>query len=398
MVVTAEWLPVRDERRSQVRPRTRRRASATVVAAVLGLVALAGCVPVTVPDQVAIAPPNPSATRFAESFSMDEGRVVASARVGASPVVYVFDRTASGWSHSATLTPSPGSSSLWGSEVAVSGDTLAIADAGSGGTIPSAVEIYDLGPGGWTRAQIITDGVAYDWPSLFTLGLTGDGLLVHEGSTVCDQSPCPTAPWTLYQRSDGVFAPVFASGRTRTAIEISIGVDQGRLALGGPGYGEVDSNLMAWDAGVVPAQAIVDETMSVGDGRFEGPYRHVDLSGGLLAYESCCPGPAPAGATLDIRRDSGSGYAPEASFLTARNIASISVLPEAVLVADHDVGRWHTFVMRDGVWQRGNDIQAPDAVAATFPGPPMAVGNEVAVRGDGVLWVLTVDPGPSGRS
>ena len=96
--------------------------------------------------------------------------------------------------------------------------------------------------------------------------------------------------------------------------------------------------------------------------------------------------------------DEGSGYVPEASFPSVRTTAAVSVLPEAVLVADHALGGWHTFVLRGGVWQHGNEIAAPDAVAGSFLEAPVAVGNDVAVRGDGVLWILTVDPGPSGRT
>lgn len=356
----------------------------------------AACDWIEVSDAQTISPPDAGASDFASAFSMDEGRIVARAVVEGSPVVYVFDRAGAGWTRTATLTPGPEATSYWGSSVAVSGDTIAITDPAvvTYNENYGAVEIHDFTAGVWTVTETVRSDI--DWTRFARdVWLTDDGLLVEEGR-VCD-SYCGLGRAALYQRSGGSFE--LATTTPRFGAGMSAGVDQDRIAFGAPGGFEYetdawDNELRVWDTSVAPPGLLASQTTPYGDPWAEPPeplhegyYRNVDLSGDLLAYENCCS----TESQLHIMRDSGAGYVEEATFPLADESAAISTVPGAVLVADRDFGGWHTYIDGANGWQHSSNLVAPDAVAGQFAQPPVAVGNELAVRGNGVLHVLTVD-------
>lgn len=370
------------------------------VAALVGaMTLLAGCLKATVTDAQVVGPPDTGATAFGSAFSMDEGRLGARAMLGGAPVVYVFDADGAGWTHTATIAPPPGSTSAWGRSLAVSGDTIVIADpwrALPGIEEYGLVRIYDLRDGTWHAGQQLTAGT--DWSNFGDgVWLTGSGLLVRSG-IVCDAT-CGAGQWDLYQRYGGTFRQAFTSRPERTGYKLSVGVDQGRIAVGNPGFfdydfsGGYDNGLMVLDANVRLPAILLDEIEPLGDPYEDEPvlvtdlYRTVDLSGDLLAYESCCA----SDQRLHIRRFDGVSYQPEATFDLTEQATWISVLPDLILVADAGDGVWHTFNRHDGEWTRSNDVPAPDPVAGGFATAPVAVGDRIAVRGDNVIHVLTLD-------
>lgn len=366
------------------------------IAAVMVAAALSGCLVTTSSHTATIAAPDAGVVGFGSALSMDEGRLVARAVRAGSPVVYVFDSVGSGWVHSATITAPPPASESWGSFVAVSGDTIAVADPGRS-TGPTEqygmVTIYDRREGTWQSGQTLTSD--REWTN-FAAGvwLTGDGLVVRS-DRVCD-SVCSVGQWDLYQRYGTQFRAAFTSRPERTGIGLSVGVDQGRIALGNPGFHDIDlgvydNALLVVDANVRLPSIVLDETVPVGDPFGTEPiivdqFRKVDLSGDLLAYENCCG----VDRKLRIRRFDGSTYQQEAWFPLAAPAAEVSVMPDVVLVGDPSIGGWQTYAFSGGSWQRGTNLAAPDAVAASFTTPPVAVGNKIAVRGNGVIHVLTI--------
>ena len=120
--------------------------------------------------------------------------------------------------------------------------------------------------------------------------------MVREDSH-CD-SYCSSGGWHLYQRDGDWFRPAVTSAPERGSFGLSVGVDQGRFAIGNPGYhqpetGLFDNALAVIDANVVRPAFVVDETVPYGDPYGAEPvntgyFRHVDLSGDVLAHESCC--------------------------------------------------------------------------------------------------------------
>ncbi|NLD77236.1 MAG: hypothetical protein GX643_11275 [Acidimicrobiales bacterium] len=368
--------------------------SKRIVPVLACVLALSACL-VTRPSEVhVVTAPDASATGFGSAFSMDEQRLVARAVSEGSPVVYVFDAFGSGWEHTATISAPPTATDAWGSSVAVSGDTIAVADPyfPATGTVElGRVTLYSADGGAWAIAQQITAG--QDWTS-FAAGvwLSERGLVVQSGAN-CD-STCSVGTWTLYHRYGQFFSKAF---QTSPGVGLSVGVDEGRFALGNPGGYDIDSYgrdnaLRVIDANVTLPHFILDEVVPLGDPYGTDPlttdlFRKVDISGDLLAYESCCS----SDDRLHIRRFDGTTYQPEATFPLDEQSESVVALPGLVMVADPDEGEWHTYAFHDGEWKRSSDLPAPDHVAGQFEVPPVAVGDRVAVAGDGVIHILTVE-------
>lgn len=365
-----------------------------IAVGIVGALLLSACLLTRATDAEVISPPDPGATGFGSAFSMDEGRLVARAEVGGAPVVYVFDAVGSRWEHTDTIEAPPTASEAWGRSLAVNGDLVAVADPwlpGLGSEEYGMVTLYRRAGGQWAVQQNIAS--QRDWTNFADgVWLSGDGLVVRSGR-VCD-STCSVGSWTLYHRYGTSFSPAFW---TMPGVGLSVGVDDGRFALGNPGDHDIDSygtdnRLRVVDANVTLPTFVLDEMVPLGDPYGPDPmttqlFRKVDLSGDVLAYESCCS----SDTRLHIRRFDGITYRPEATFPATEQSESVVVLPGVVLVADADEGLWRTYAHHEGQWRRSSNLRAPDAVAGQFAVPPVAVGDKLAVKGDGVIHVLTID-------
>lgn len=358
---------------------------------VVGLV-LAGCLVTKTTATATVTPPEPGVTAFGSAFSMDEGRLVVRAVRSGEPVVYVYDAAGAGWTHSATIAVPDDWSYAWGTALAVSGDTIAITDpARDGGGV---VTLYDRRDGAWHSGQTFGDGGG-EWTNYAAgVWLGGDGLLIRTG-IVCDLF-CNAGRWELFRRNGTEFQPAINSPAGRSGKDLSVGVDGGHFAIGNPGFFETDygspfaNALMVVDTDAQPPQVRLDEVVptedQTGEPTVTGIFGKVDLSGDVLAYE----GRSGTDRVLTIRRYNGTTYQQEATFPLTFAPASVSVLPGAVLVADPVVGAWHVYAYWEGAWQQSSDLAAPEPATA-FGVPPVAVGNKVAVRGNGVIRVLTVE-------
>ena len=255
--------------------------------------------PVTA-TRTTLTAPDAAATDFGRGFAMDEQRVVASAALGAGRVVYVFDRQPDGrWAHSATIPAPAGASGRWGDFVAVAGGYLAVGDPGyvRGTANYGRVHVHKLGASGWVQVQVLQVPGEF---RTFAAGvwMTGDALLVRDAG-YCDAS-CSYGRTLLYER--GLIAPYQLrsdSGFVRPSLGLTVGVDTGRIATGVPGFVDpfqinepTDSVLSVWDATAQPAVLRHDEarpfSLDPAVAPVDDPFHNVDISGGALAYESCC--------------------------------------------------------------------------------------------------------------
>lgn len=374
--------------------RTARRPRVAIVALAAALVAglLTGCLRTQVRDHVVVGPPEAGVTGFGRAIAMDEHRLVVRADRPGGPVVYVYDAAGDGWSHSATITPFFGATPSWGLALGVSGDTIAISDRSRPGTESEeygAVHIFEHVAGTWTFSQALVGGEP-DHSFGGLLELSGDGLVVT-WSPSCSSEACQPRKWILYQRYEGRFRPVFVEN----GGDLDLGGDAGRLAIGAPGRidmiaGSQDNRLRVIDTNVVLPRFALDERVPVAadDGTItEERYRKVDLAGDVLAFDHCCA----TVRRLHIRTFDGSTYVEAATFPLDGYARWLTALPGVVLLADVDEGVWHAYAAHEDGWRQTNDVPAPDAVAGQFATEPVAVGDRLAVRGDGVVHVLTLE-------
>jgi hypothetical protein len=372
------------------KPSARRGIGTAAVAAALALL-LSACLVTRAATTRTVTAPNPAATGFGSAFHLDEDRLVVRAEVGGSPVVYVFDDAGSGWQHHSTIAAPPSASGSWARSISVSGDEIAIADpgreTGNGFDSYGAVTVHRWSGTRWTIAQTLTSG--RDWDQFAAGVWLGDDGLVVSSSSVCD-GVCSDGAWTLYHRYGFGFSPVF---RTTPGIDVSVGVDAGRFAIGVPGgYNETgsayDNTLRVIDANVTLPRFVLDQTVPIWDddgGETTGLFRSVDLSGDVLAYESCCT----SDARLHLRRFDGSDYRPEATFPLSEASAGVVAMDDLVLVADAAAGVFRAYAFHDGEWERSSDLKVP--AGAGFAVPPVAAGDRVAVAGNGSVHILTVE-------
>ena len=167
--------------------------------AVLCAVTLTACLETRVGDRRTVAPPETGVTEFGSAFSMDEGRLVVRALRNERPVLYVYDATGDGgWTHSATIEDIDGTRD-WGSDVAVSGDTIAVKDSGvddGTGFSFGGITIYDLVDGTWTMGQSFGTGT---FESFGGMWLTGDSLLIRSPRGARPSAPPTTGRCTPRQ-------------------------------------------------------------------------------------------------------------------------------------------------------------------------------------------------------
>lgn len=357
---------------------------------------LSACLITKATDTTTVSAPDAGATGFGSVFAMDEGRLVARAMVGGSPVVYVFDASGDDWVHSATITPPFGASPYWGNAVAVSGDTIAIGDSAyyiENVNSWGRVEVRRLNGGTWNLSQMLLPTGEWE-PFGAGLWLSGDGLVVRS-DIACDAS-CSNGSWSLYYRSGSQFQHAYSA---RNSAYLSVGADAGRFAVGSPGFADDvyigsygDNALRVIDSNVMLPAFVVNEQVPLGDPFGEDPlttrlFRKVDLSGDLLAYESCCT----SDDRLHVRRYDGTTYQPEVTFDVTEQSAAVAVLANgAVLVADAADGVWHVYAQDgEGTWGNSTDLTLP--AGTSFATAPVTVGNKVATRGANVINVVTID-------
>lgn len=361
-----------------------------VAVAMVGALVLSACIETRATDAQVVTAPDAAATGFGSAFAMDEDRLAVRAEVGGAPVVYVFDAVGTTWDHSATLTPPSTASGAWARTLSISGDVLAVADPGVMGTETEeygVIDVYEHTGGAWAALTTVRSGRA--WSSFASgVSLAGDNLVIRSAG-VCDFY-CSPGGWRLYRRDGQTFAPASGSG----GPTLTVGIDGDRIALTEAGYWDWESytgfdNVLSVRGG--DGQLLLNERVPVGDPDSGDPgvfdlFTDVDLSGDLLAYESCCT----SDSNLYVRRFDGSTYVAEASFPVSEQSAGFSVLANGViLVADAGDGVWHSYARHEGTWQHSTDLALP--AGASFSKRPVAAGNRVAVAGTEAIHVLTVE-------
>ncbi|MGI9602781.1 MAG: calcium-binding protein [Acidimicrobiales bacterium] len=356
-------------------------------------------------SQTTLTTPEPGATRFGEAFDIEGDRAVVYGFANNRPRVYVFDHVGGTWTHTATIKRSPGGTSAWARSIAVNGDTVAIADpsyAPPNTNNFGRVHVFDLTANGWTETQTLADTGNFN-AFVQSVGLTDTGLIVA-GSRFCDGS-CGFWPWRLYQRSGSgpyVATAVPTSPPARPGIDASIGIDENRFAVGAPavidpfdGCFISDSTLVVGDTSTNPPAVLVDELVPRPDCEFvqtSDDFRHVDLSGDVLAIANCCS----QAQELEIRRDGGNGvFGLDDQVPLTASIRAVGVVPGVIVHLDDGAAALSTLLDTPSGWVAGADIVLPGAVPDVRR-PLVADADRVMVAGDEAVHIVTITPPPSG--
>jgi hypothetical protein len=336
----------------------------------------------TVTSAQTLTPPNPAATNFGSTgYSLDESRAVVAATVGATRVVYVFDLQPNGtWSNTATIPAPAGSTTYWGQSLAVSANTVAVTDpADEGATGGSGrLDVFDRVGGAWSRVQVLRIDEPFRTFATAGVWLAGDGMVVQEWG-YCD-SFCYFGKWFIYERNaSNQFAQTVAP--RSPGYGMRAGVDAGRFAVATPCVPEYQAELTVLNTATSPASVALRDSLPCTGSLDE--VQRVDVAAGVLVTETCCADTTE----LDVRRQTATGYVPEAKIPISRPSDGLVVVRGVILRADAAAKVLHSHIPVNGQWVPGLDIPLPaDADVAGI----VAARRLVAFRGANRVYIWSI--------
>jgi hypothetical protein len=331
----------------------------------------------TVTSAQTLTSPYPAATNFgASGYSLDENRAAVAATVGTTGVVYVFDLQANGtWLNTATIPAPAGSTLAWGSFLAVNGNTIAVSDPSD--VQPQEnygrVDVFDRVGGAWSRVQIVR--IAQSW-SHFAAGvwLAGDGMVIKEDG-YCDGA-CAWGEQFFYERNaSNQFVQTVAS--RRPGYGTAVGVEAGRFAIARPCTPDAGATLAVLNTATNPGSFVLDEALPCS--LVPTAFPRVDISAGVLVTE--------VANQLVVRRQTATGYAPEAKIPISARSDGLVVVRGVILRADATAKMLHSHISVNGQWVPGLDLPLPsDADVARI----VAARRLVAFRGTNKVYVWSI--------
>jgi trimeric autotransporter adhesin len=185
--------------------------------------------------------PSLAAAPYGTAVAISGDTAAVTGFVDGCAVIFVFARSAAGWAEQARLLDpaAPNEASVFGSALALSGDTLAVG-AGAESAPVSSVYVYTRAAGAWSLQARLLPPRAAGLGFGAALALAGDTLVAGVPGSV--QSPAPGAAY-VFARAAGVWsrqailtaqspAPADRYGR-------AVAVAHQHVVVGGPGYAEV---------------------------------------------------------------------------------------------------------------------------------------------------------------
>jgi hypothetical protein len=340
-----------------------------------------------VPGMAAPAPPSGELTPigapvpFGTAVAISGDTAAVTGRTpGGRAEVFLFVRSAAGWSQQARIFDPAGAdmASLFGSVLALSGDTLAVG-AGADGAPNSSVYIYLRSGGAWSLQAHLQppDGVGHGFGAALALaadtlvaGVPGGGNGAVAGAAF------------VYARSGGAWSrQAVLSAKTSAAGDrfgLAVAVAHRRVAVGGPGFVEVfEPKAASWQrtavlhgaaAGLTFGSVVAasDETVAVGDPGNGEVSVFIHTSAGWF-HQADIAHPAGAGefgASLALSQDALAVGAPG----TART-------------ASADSGAVYVYVRLQHRWLGRGTFALPAPVTGERFGSAVAVSLHTAVVG-----------------